>query len=96
MLRETNRRDGPPPGAAGRVGVDDADLTGVERGRIAGGARVYGAVCAACHQPDGRGMAGLAPPLRGSEWGTGEPARLIKIALHGVRGPIALGPSPPR
>ena len=78
-----------PQLAAGPVGVDDADLTGVERGRIAGGARVYGAVCAACHQPDGRGMAGLAPPLRGSEWVTGEPARLIKIALHGVRGPIS-------
>ena len=33
-------------------------------------------------------MAGLAPPLRNSEWVTGEADVLIRIALHGVRGPI--------
>jgi mono/diheme cytochrome c family protein len=33
-------------------------------------------------------MQGLAPPLRDSEWVTGPADRLVRIALHGVRGPI--------
>ena len=77
-----------PETAAPDLGVAADDLTAVQRGRIAGGAQVYRSICAACHQHDGRGMAGLAPPLRDSEWVTGDAERLIKIALHGVRGPI--------
>lgn len=30
------------------------------------GAAVYAAHCAACHQPDGAGAVGLAPPLQGT------------------------------
>ena len=33
-------------------------------------------------------MAGLAPPLRNSDWVTGDADPLVRIALHGVRGPI--------
>ena len=55
---------------------------------VAAGSRVYAARCAACHQSDGRGMQGLAPPLRDSEWVTGDPVRLVRVALHGLRGPI--------
>lgn len=55
---------------------------------VSAGSRVYAARCAACHQSDGRGMQGLAPPLRDSEWVTGDPGRLARIALHGLRGPI--------
>lgn len=55
---------------------------------VSAGSRVYAAHCAACHQPDGRGMRGLAPPVRDSEWVTGDPGRLARIVLHGVRGPI--------
>ena len=33
-------------------------------------------------------MQGLAPPLRDSEWVTGDPSRLVRVALHGLRGPI--------
>lgn len=43
--------------------------------------------CAACHQYDGQGV-GEAPPLEGSPWVTGPQERLIKIALHGLRGKI--------
>lgn len=52
------------------------------------GAGVYARVCAGCHQPDGRGLAGLAPPLRDSEWVLGPVPVLARIVLHGVRGPI--------
>ena len=45
--------------------------------------------CAACHQYDGQGM-GDAPPLAGSSWVTGPESRVIRIVLHGVRGPMVL------
>ena len=43
--------------------------------------------CAACHQYDGQGV-DEAPPLAGSPWVTGLENRIIRIVLHGVRGPI--------
>ncbi|MHC4836917.1 MAG: DUF7133 domain-containing protein [Planctomycetota bacterium] len=55
---------------------------------LALGEQVYAASCLACHQPDGAGLAGLAPPLRGSEWLDLPDQRLADIALHGLSGPI--------
>lgn len=55
---------------------------------IAKGQALY-QLCSACHQPNGLGTAGLFPPLAGSEWVTEpNPARLIRIPLHGLTGPI--------
>lgn len=45
--------------------------------------------CGTCHQEDGRGLpAAQFPPLTGTRWVTGSEERLIKIALHGLHGPI--------
>jgi hypothetical protein len=49
---------------------------------------VYQTVCGLCHQPTGYGIPNVAPPLAESEWATGEPERLIRIALHGLYGEI--------
>jgi putative membrane-bound dehydrogenase-like protein len=49
--------------------------------------------CATCHQPHGLGEAGKAPPLLDSDWVLGTEQRLIRIALHGVRGPIMVNGS---
>lgn len=46
--------------------------------------------CATCHQADGKGLAGIWPPLDGSEWVTGNEERLIKLTLHGLTGPITV------
>lgn len=53
------------------------------------GRRLY-ASCAACHQPDGKGVPGNFPPLTGSSWVTGEPSGLIRILLHGLEGDIVV------
>ena len=63
-------------------------LSDAEKAMVQKGAVVFRGACAACHQLDGRGQPGLAPPLRDSEWVTGPSERLVRIALHGVRGPI--------
>jgi mono/diheme cytochrome c family protein len=55
------------------------------------GEQVFRRTCAACHQLDGKGMPGLAPPLRDSDWVIGEPRTLVRIVLHGVKGPIDVG-----
>jgi hypothetical protein len=44
--------------------------------------------CAGCHLNEGPWMMGEAPPLEGSSWVAGPETRIIKIALHGLRGPI--------
>ena len=49
------------------------------------GRRLY-ANCQACHQADGRGVAGNYPPLAGSEWVTGDPETVVRILLHGAQG----------
>jgi mono/diheme cytochrome c family protein len=56
--------------------------------KLPDGKQVYATSCAACHQSTGEGVAGVFPPLAGSEWVTGDEAKLARIILHGVTGPI--------
>lgn len=63
-------------------------LTADEQTRFETGKALFAGVCAACHQPHGMGLDGLAPPLLDSEWVLGSADRVTRIALHGVRGPI--------
>jgi len=51
------------------------------------GQALYGR-CAACHQPNGAGLAGAFPPLSASEWVTGNPEIPIRVVLHGLQGEI--------
>ena len=41
-------------------------------------------------EDDGKGMDPAFPPLAGSNWVTGDPARAIKLTLHGIMGPFEL------
>jgi mono/diheme cytochrome c family protein/glucose/arabinose dehydrogenase len=59
-----------------------ASLNPAQRVRYERGEREF-AVCAACHQSGGEGMAGLAPPLVASTWVTGGVAALARIVLNG-------------
>jgi mono/diheme cytochrome c family protein len=55
------------------------------------GRRLFGDTCAKCHQLDGAGVAGQYPPLAGSEWVLSPgPARMIRIVLDAVQGPITV------
>ena len=74
------------------IGPIPAHLTGAEQTLFRTGHEVYfrDAHCATCHQPDGKGMDPAFPPLAGSNWVTGDPARAIKLTLHGIMGPFEL------
>jgi mono/diheme cytochrome c family protein len=53
------------------------------------GREIFMRICAACHQRDGDGKDGVAPPLLGSEWAlTPSGARMTHIVLNGVNGPL--------
>jgi mono/diheme cytochrome c family protein len=55
------------------------------------GQTVFNATCTACHQPNGMGKDGIAPPLVGSEWVLAPgPERIAHIALYGLTGPISV------
>jgi mono/diheme cytochrome c family protein len=57
----------------------------------ASGAAVFTSRCAACHQADGRGLPGVFPPLAGSEFVNGDSARLVRLVLRGLTGPVTVG-----
>src|SRR5690606_1992068 len=57
----------------------------------ADGKAAYEANCAACHQPDGRGLAGAFPPLAESDWLHGKsPADVVTTVLQGLEGEIVV------
>lgn len=58
---------------------------------FARGKQVYTTYCVACHQPNGRGVAGQFPPLAGSDWVNGVgPNRMVRIVLNGFQGPVTV------
>ncbi|GAB2997179.1 cytochrome D1 domain-containing protein [Arenimonas maotaiensis] len=53
------------------------------------GQAAYLANCAACHQPDGKGLAGAFPPLAGSDFLTANtPATVLSSILKGISGKL--------
>jgi mono/diheme cytochrome c family protein len=53
------------------------------------GEQIFQKICAACHQKDGEGKDGIAPPLVGSEWVLAPKGdRLARIVLNGLNGPV--------
>jgi mono/diheme cytochrome c family protein/glucose/arabinose dehydrogenase len=79
---------GKPPGVEA---APAAPLSAEEQDWFHAGRELYPAVCGACHQPHGLGQDGLAPPLVGTEWVTGSEERLVRLVLHGMRGPVRVG-----
>lgn len=70
-----------PPKAGEKAAAPAADP-------IVVGRAAYGAVCVACHQPNGQGLPPAFPPLAGSEWVAGSEERLIRILVYGLQGPV--------
>lgn len=66
----------------GVMGQDQApDQASAESGK-----KIYEQNCLACHQADGGGVPGLAPPLIKGTFVNGDKERLINIVLEGMEG----------
>ncbi len=71
-----------PPAAAAAASTFDA----------AQGAQLFTANCAACHGPQGAGVAGVFPPLAGNAVVTAsDPAEHIRVVLKGLQGRVING-----
>lgn len=58
--------------------------------RVQAGERLYMQHCAACHQPDGRGIEHAFPPLAGSDFLNADVERAIRVVSHGFSGEITV------
>jgi mono/diheme cytochrome c family protein/glucose/arabinose dehydrogenase len=76
------------PGKPGVIVPSVKALTNEQQLLFDSGKQTYAGLCTACHQPTGKGLEGLAPPLAESEWVLGDPERIVKVVMHGLRGPI--------
>ena len=65
---------------------DGAYVAAIERGEA-----VYQVTCAACHQPNGLGIEGLAPPLADPYWLGKSDEELSRIVIEGISGKIEVG-----
>lgn len=54
------------------------------------GQQIYEQYCLSCHQADGSGVPNLNPPLKQSDWVTGDKTRLINVILKGLQEPIEI------
>ncbi|HUG58887.1 MAG TPA: cytochrome c [Candidimonas sp.] len=70
--------------------VVDFKVAAPSEGGMVDGAQIYTAQCLACHQATGQGLAGVFPPLAGSEWVVGKESLAIQIVLHGVTGDLTV------
>jgi mono/diheme cytochrome c family protein/glucose/arabinose dehydrogenase len=77
------------PGRPGSAAVRELDPK--EHARFVRGRELYAQSCVACHLDSGQGESGRAPPLRRSPWVLGQDARLARILLHGLQGPLEIG-----
>ena len=76
------------PGAASPA----TPLTAAEQQRFEAGREIYRNICQACHQPDGRGLARVAPPLVGSVLALAPAQITARIVLNGKEGSVGLMP----
>ncbi|MBX3171148.1 MAG: nitrite reductase, copper-containing [Candidatus Eremiobacteraeota bacterium] len=58
--------------------------------RIARGGETFTQVCAACHQGDARGIAGVFPPLAASDYLNQDPKRAVNAIVNGLEGEITV------
>lgn len=66
-------------------------LTTIELARFNRGRMVYAQACVSCHQADGRGSSGQAPPLVASPIAEGSVDRLASVLIHGLEGTWKIG-----
>ena len=58
--------------------------------QVEAGKALFAGTCSTCHQPDGKGMEGVFPPLAASDFVKANPKRVPEIILHGLVGPVTV------
>ena len=82
-----------PEGGAIQMMAEDAPVEPPalsREDRLARGERLYGNICAACHQATGQGIPGVFPPVAGSDFLNADRDRAISAVLYGLSGPVTV------
>jgi mono/diheme cytochrome c family protein len=58
--------------------------------KINAGRQLFSSICGACHQPTGRGIPNVFPPLASSDFLNADKSRAIKLVLNGRQGEIVV------
>ena len=58
--------------------------------RIVAGKKLFGSICAACHQASGQGQPHVFPPLAGSDYLNADKNRAIQIVIFGRQGQVTV------
>ncbi len=65
--------------------------TGTAPAAAGNGAQVFAQNCSTCHGANGQGQAGVAPPLAGNPFVTGNPSAVINVVENGLHGQTIMG-----
>ncbi len=68
----------------------DTGAPNARQAAAANGQAVFGRTCVTCHQANGQGLAGAFPPLANSPYVNGDKAKLAKLVLNGLTGPVTV------
>jgi nitrite reductase (NO-forming) len=79
-VEEGGLRGVPPPPGAAKSKAERIEL----------GKRLFTSVCAACHQPTGRGLPNVFPPLAGSDYLNANKDRAIQTVIFGRQGDVVV------
>jgi ubiquinol-cytochrome c reductase cytochrome b subunit len=86
-----------PPALEGSSGGGATATTGTGAapgGAASGhGAQVFAQNCASCHGANGQGQPGVAPPLAGNSFVTGNPQAVVSVVENGLHGQTVMGQS---
>lgn len=67
-----------------------AEMATTKAGTLQAGQHLFSTICAACHQPDARGLPGKFPPLTASDFLNADKGRAINTVTHGLQGEITV------
>jgi mono/diheme cytochrome c family protein len=70
----------PPPAGAAKTKAEKIEL----------GRHLFMSICAACHQPSGRGLPNVFPPLAGSDFLNADKNRAIQTVIFGRQGEVVV------
>jgi nitrite reductase (NO-forming) len=75
-------------GPRGVMPSQDGPRTKTER--IEPGRRLFTSICASCHQPTGKGLPNMFPPLAESDFLNADKSRAIQAVIFGWRGEVVV------
>ncbi len=75
---------------SGGGGAAPPSTTAAAGPQAAAGQKIFSQNCSSCHGTSGQGVPGLAPPLDGNDFVTGDPKQVISTVLDGKHGAITV------